>query len=131
MRKVLTAALAALTVGGSIAATATPAAAQHAHWSGHTGGGHWSGGHWGGRGGYYGGHYHGDNDDWAWGLGAGLAGFALGAAVSHPYYNDGYYGGYYGPGYGYGYGYGTCVGTRRVWDPYYGGWVIRRFYYDC
>jgi len=138
MRKVLTAGLAALALGGSVAATATSAEAQRGNWHGSVGhaGGSWHGGsgwHGGDRGGWRGGRD--DDDDWGWSLGAGLAGFALGATLAdRPYYNGyydygpGYY--YYGPGY-YDYGDRTCVGHRRVWDPYYGGYVIRRFYYDC
>jgi hypothetical protein len=120
MRKILTAGLAALTLGGSVAATAVPADA--AGW--HGGGGfHGGGGHWRGGGG------------WGWGVGAGLLGLAAGAAIAdsyHPYYG-GYYGGpgyYPGPGY-YGYGYAGCVGRHRVWDPYVGGYVIRSFRYAC
>jgi hypothetical protein len=103
MRKLLTAGLAAATLAGSIAAATTPAQAQRYHYR----------------------HY--DNDDWGVGVGAGLAGLALGAALAspHTYYGDGHYDGYYG------YGYGQCVGTRRVWDPYYGGWTVRRYYYAC
>lgn len=142
MRKLITAGLAALTLGGSLAATAVPAAAEPhgSHGGGwHGGGGDgWrgGGGGWrGGGGGWRGGHeWHGggfrhrdDDDDWGWGLGAGLAGFALGTALAdRPYYYD------YGPGYYYDDGYyGTCVGHRRVWDPYVGHYIIRRFYYAC
>ena len=103
MRKLLTAGLAALTLAGSMAAATTPAQAQR-----------WR---------------HGDRDDVGIGIGAGLAGLALGAAIASPHR---YYGrDYYGRGYYDGYGYGECVGTRRVWDPYYGGWTIRRYYYAC
>lgn len=114
MRKVLTAGLAALTLGGAVASTAVPA--QAAPW----------------HGGYHGGWHHGGGAGWA--VGAGLLGLAAGVAIadsSHPHYYDygpGYYdGGYYGgPYYG-----GSCVSHRRVWDPYYGGYVVRSFRYAC
>jgi hypothetical protein len=111
MRKLLTTGLAALTLAGTMAAGAAPAQAQSWRWHNH------------------------HNNDVAIGVGAGLAGLALGAAIASPhryYYGDGYYDGYYGNGYydGY-YGYGQCVGTRRVWDPYYGAWVVRRYDYAC
>ncbi len=124
MRKILAAAAAALTLAGGLVATTSPALAQTRGF--HGGGFHGGGWHGGG------GHYHGGG----WGYGAAaLGGLALGAALASPgyygygygpYYN-GYYGGYYGGG-GY---YGQCVGTQRVWDPYYGGYTIRRYYYAC
>jgi hypothetical protein len=131
MRKFLNAGVAALTAAGAISATATPAAAQPR-----------GGFHGGFHGGGWGGGYHHGYGGWSYGV-AGLAGFALGAALASPYYYgpNYYYGpGYYGPGYGYGYGYGpgyydygraTCVGSRQVWDPYYGRWVWQRYYYGC
>jgi len=108
MRKTLTAALAALTLGGAISATAvTGAEARPFH-------GHF--GH-GGRGGGA--------------LVAGVAGLAIGAAIAgdRPYY------GYYGPGpYAYGpgpyYG-GTCFTTRWVWDPYAGRRIPERVPFAC
>ena len=124
MRKLLTAGLAALTLGGSMAAVSVPAdAAPHGGGFGHAGGGgfgHGGGGYRGGGGGYWrGGRWYG------YGVGAGLAGFALGAALADPYYYGGYYDGYYGPGpYG-------CVVDRRVWDPYVGHYVIRPVRYAC
>lgn len=111
MRKTLTAAMAALTLGGAIAATAAPAEARD----------------WGHRGGYDG-HYYGGGryygrDNGGAAIAAGVLGLALGAAIadSGPHY---YRGGYYPPppppyGYGYGYGYRTCEATRWVWDPYW------------
>jgi hypothetical protein len=103
MRKILTAGLAALTLAGTMATATTSAQAQDWRWRNHH-----------------------DRDDIGIGVGAGLAGLALGAALASPhrYYGRDYYDGY-------GYGYGSCVGARRVWDPYYGGWVIRRYYYAC
>ena len=129
MRKILMAGLAALTFAGSMAATTVPAMADPhgGHGSWHGGGDrHGDGGGWRGD--------RGDHDRGGWGLGAGLAGFALGAAIAGggPYYgyDDGpYYGGYYG-GY-YDAGPYRCVAHRRVWDPYVGRWVLRPYYYAC
>jgi hypothetical protein len=118
MRKIVTAALAALTLGGSVAATAVPAQAYpHDGWHG--------GGHWHGGGGWRG-------DDAGLAVAAGVLGLAAGAAIAsdrpyyydRPYYGRAYYGGPY-------YGYGACVSHRRVWDPYYGGYVVRSFRYAC
>jgi hypothetical protein len=117
MRKVLTAALAAITLGGAVCATAAPAQAQHYGHGHYYGGGH-----------YYG---HGYNNGGA-AVAAGVVGLALGAAIAS---NHGpYYGGYYAPGpyaYGYGPAYQTCVTTRWVWDPYYGRRVPVRQAYAC
>src|SRR5689334_5103089 len=91
MKKALTAAMAAITLGGALAATAAPAQAQH--WRGGGYGGHYSGGH----------YYYGHRDNAGPAIAAGVVGLALGAALasnSHSYYYDRpYYGGYYGPGY--------------------------------
>lgn len=112
MKKTLTAALAALTLGGAITATAATGAEARPY--GH-GGGHY----YGHRGGYGGGGA----------VAAGIAGLAIGAAIAGPHY-----GGYYGPGpYAYGYGpgyYGTCYTTRWVWDGY-GRRVPVREAYAC
>jgi hypothetical protein len=124
MRKILTAAAAALTLAGGLAATTAPVQAQtRGHGGSFHGGGGWRGGGGGWRGGgYRGGYYHGGG----WGYGAAaLGGLALGAALASPYN--------YGPGYGYGYydygpGYydnGGCA--RQVWDPYYGRWTVRYY----
>jgi hypothetical protein len=119
MRKALTAALAAITMGGAVVATAAPAEAQH-----------YRGGHYGG---YYGGHYRHDNGGAA--VAAGVVGLALGAAIAsnhHGYYDRGYYGGPYAYGYGYDYPpYRTCVTTRWVWDPYIGRRVPVESRYAC
>src|SRR3954452_16575847 len=105
MRKVLTAALAAIILGGAVAATAAPAQAQgyhHGGWAGNRGG--W-GGYRGGYGGYCwdGGHRH-HNDVAGPAIAAGVVGLALGAALASNsnHYNHPRYG--YAPGY-YDYGY--------------------------
>ncbi len=106
----------------SLVAAATPALARPYGWHGH-GGGYGRGWHGGYR------HY----GDGGLALGAGVLGFALGAAVAsdRPYRDRAYYEprpyGYYGPPRGYYYGGGyygrpTCW-TRWAWDPYYGGRV--------
>ncbi|QUD87504.1 hypothetical protein [Phenylobacterium montanum] len=120
MKKILTAALAALTLGGAAVATATPASA-------HPWGGGWHGGGWHG-GGWHGGGWHDGwrGDDAGLALGAGLAGLFVGATLAdHPHY--------YGPGYYYGPppAYGVCWAPRRVWDPYYGGWIVQNVRYPC
>jgi hypothetical protein len=109
MNKIVTGALAALTLGGAIAATTVPAEAQPFR------GGYSHGGGYG---------YRGPGVGAA--VGAGILGLAVGAAIAHPayaypayaypaapYYAPGpYYGPapYYAPAYGYapvyGYGYG-------------------------
>ena len=113
MKKILTAALAALTLGGAMIATATPAAA------------HGYGGYHGGYGGWHGGY--GYRGGYGVPLVAGLAGLAVGAAlVGGPhYYGPAPY--YYGPARPY----GVCYGASRVWDPYAGGWVMQRTSYPC
>jgi hypothetical protein len=114
MRKALTAALAALTLGGAISATTVTSAEARP---------------------YYGGHYHGHRGNGAGLAVAGIAGLALGAALAsdHPHYYRGYYGPgpyaygpYYGPAY-----YGTCYTTRWTWDPYIGRRVPVREAYAC
>lgn len=126
MRKFFASALAALTFGGAVAATATPAAADP-HW---------------GHGGYYRGDYghrhHGGGDDVAIAAAAGIAGLALGSALSSNhhrtvYYDDGYYAPppryyyerryYYEPR--------TCISRDRVWDPYIGRHVTVEHEYAC
>ncbi len=100
MNKIVTGALAALTLGGAIAATTVPADAQPF------------------RGGYHGGYgYRGPGVGAA--VGAGILGLAVGAAIAHPayaypatpYYAPAPYyvpAPYYAPAYGYApvYGYG-------------------------
>lgn len=124
MRKILTAAVAALTLAGGMAASVTSAEARP-----------------------YDRRYHRDNDHGD-AVVAGIAGLAIGAALASSnrdrgyyrdryydrrYYNRGYYApryydrGYYGRGY-YApprYAYRNCR-TVRVWDPYYGRTVRER-----
>ncbi|THD64762.1 hypothetical protein [Phenylobacterium sp.] len=107
MRKTLTAALAALTLGGAISAAAVTGAEARPFY--HHGGGH------GGA------------------VVAGVAGLALGAALAsnHPYYGYGYGPGPYAYGYGPGYYGGTCFTTRWVWDPYAGRRIPERVPFAC
>ena len=126
MRKSLTVAMAALTFGGAIAATAAPAQARpHGYYNN----------------GYYGGRHHGNDAGVA--VAAGVVGLALGAAIANnnrPYaYNNGYYArGYaYDPYYGDRYYerpryvYRTCESERWVWDPYIQDRVLVRSRYRC
>jgi hypothetical protein len=129
MRKFLASAVAALTFGGAVLATATPADAQYRYRR----------------------HRDNDGDVAAAAIVAGVAGLALGSALSSSnrssrgYYSNSYYGsgyaydprydrysgGYYARPYGYAYAPPRICSTRqRVWDPYYGGYVrVRREYY--
>jgi hypothetical protein len=123
MRKTLTAAMAAITLGGAISAAAAPAEARD----------------WGHRGGYsyggaYGGHYYHHNNNNGAAVAAGVVGLALGAALasnSHsyyydrPYYRSGYYDSYYAPAYR------VCESERWVWDPYIHRRVPVRERYAC
>lgn len=126
MKKVLTTALAALTFGGAVVATAAPAQAQRYDR------------HYGGR--YYDHHRHRDRGGDA--LAAGVVGLALGAAIAsssnnnRSYYSNGYYGsgyGYYddGPRYRYRHRSTVCETSRWVWDPYIGRRVLVRERYRC
>jgi hypothetical protein len=133
MRKFLTTAIAALTIGGAVVAAAAPADAQPYRYYGH--GGYYHGGY---------GYYHGGNNA-GLAAAAGVAGLALGAALGstaahNSYYNGGYYAApaaypaYYGayPAYGYGYGgYRVCESQRLVWDPYIGRNVVVANRYAC
>lgn len=102
MKKILTGAIAALTIGGALAAS-VPASADDWHGRGH------------------------DRGDGA-AVAAGIAGLAIGAAIAgdHPGYSRGYYYGgpppayYDGPAY-YTY-YGNCHSTWR-WSPHRGRYV--------
>jgi hypothetical protein len=138
MRKFFASALAALTFGTAVIATATPAAAEHR---------------------YYRRHHSGGGDVAAAAIVAGVAGLALGSALSsnsrsRSYYSSGYsyaprgYTGYaydprydsYSGGYGeyayrdYGYrdyGYRTCIRRERAYDQYSGRRVIIERRYAC
>lgn len=112
MSKLMAILAAAFLIVSAIAATPTPAAAQH-----HGYGGGWHGGGWHG-GGWHGGWHGGWRGGWGWGPGFGL-GLGLGTVWGYPYYYGGPY--YYGrPYYG-----GACGWTRiRVWR--YDHWAIRR-----
>ncbi len=128
MKKIMTGALAALTLGSGVMATATPAAAQR--WEGHRGG-------WSGERGWGGGW---DRDRRGFGggavLGAGILGLAVGAALGgQRYYAPApryyyapapryYYApapAYYeGPAYYYE---GPNCGVHYRWDGYWGRYV--------
>ena len=92
MKKILTGALAALTVGGVVLGGASTASARE-----------WR---------------HGGGNEGA-AVAAGIAGLAIGAALASndrgyyaPAYDSAYYGPAYGPSYGYGYGRGYGYGYR-------------------
>ena len=124
MRRSLAAAMAAITFGGAVAATAAPAEARPY------------------RGDY--GRRHHNNNDAGVAIAAGVVGLALGAAIAGNngprggYYDRGYGRAYapgyaYGPGYGYGYAprYRVCQSRERVYDPYIGRSVVIRREYPC
>jgi hypothetical protein len=115
MNKILTAGVAALTLAGSLAATAADAQMHRGGGTAVRSGGFRSGGTSYRSGGYRSGGYRsggyrsggyrgGDRDRFGFGIGIGV------------------YPGYYGYGYPYGYGYGYGYGCS-VWDPYYGAYV--------
>lgn len=132
MRKFLTTALAVITFGGAVAATAAPAEARDY------------------RRGHYRYDHRGGSNDVAVAAVAGIAGLALGAALangggrgsrgySSSYYSNGYaydprYDGYAGDYYGRGYYERTerlCISRERVWDPYIGRHVRIERRYPC
>jgi Ni/Co efflux regulator RcnB len=141
MRKFLTTALAAAMLAGPILAAATPASADRYRDHGYR-------------------HHRKDSDKAAIAVAAGIAGLALGAALSsrsngRPTYSSGYstrsypysngydydprddsYGGeYYGRGYGYDDSYrrapAVCTTTERVYDRYSGRRVMVERRYAC
>ncbi|MDZ4370614.1 MAG: hypothetical protein U1C74_04240 [Phenylobacterium sp.] len=124
MRKILTSATAAVIAAGAVLATAGPANADRRHYR----------------------HHDRGNDEVAAAIIGGVAGLALGAALSGGGRNDRdrYYGGYsydpryerYSGGYYRGYGrhndrYRTCVVRDRVYDPYIGRRVTVERRYAC
>lgn len=124
MRKLISTALAAVTLAGAVAATAAPAQARD--WD-HGRGGYYHGGDY--RGGYYG------RDNTGTAVAAGVVGLALGAALASSGDHGGYYyarpasyGYYYGPPR---YAYRTCESTERVWDPYIGRHVFITHHFAC
>ena len=125
MKSLLSLGLAAIVAAGSLTAAAPVAADDH-----------FRGGERG-----YGERGYRDHDNATGALIAGgIAGLALGAALSGShnhysgqayygpaYYDQGEYDPYaYPPGY-----YGVCVSHRRVWDGYRGVWLIRSVRYAC
>jgi hypothetical protein len=129
MRKILTSAMAGVLAAGAVLATAAPAAADGRHR-------------------YYGHRHHrgGGDDEVAAAILGGVAGLALGAALSsgnrsRGYYESGYYDrapryrynprydSYYGDGYRG--GYRTCITRDRVYDPYIGRRVTIERRYAC
>lgn len=133
MNKLLTTAMAAITAAGAVSATATPASADPY------------------RGGHYR-HHRGGSDKAAVAAFAGIAGLALGAALSSkgggrdgyssnyayrdaPYRNgyayDPAYDGYSGDYYAYAAPPRVCITRERVYDPYIGRRVTIQREYRC
>ena len=122
MRKTLTAAMAALTLGGAISAAAAPAQARDWGHQGYYGGGY--GGHY-----YGGGHYY-RHDNGGAASAAGVVGLALGAALASSgpsYYSHSYYAPPPPPYYAY----RTCESTHWEWDPYWHRQVPVTIRYAC
>jgi hypothetical protein len=132
MRKILTSAMAAVLAAGAVLATAGPASAERRHYRHH--------------------HRGGGGDEVAAAIIGGVAGLALGAALSSnsrgdrgryyydngyrydPRYDSYYRGGYYRDGYydrGRRYAYRTCITRDRVYDPYIGRRVTIERRYAC
>lgn len=129
MRKFLTTALAALTAAGAVVAAAVPADARPYR-------------------DYYRHHHHSGSNTAAVAAFAGIAGLALGAALSdsdrggrsyttrsRTYYDNGYRydprdDGYYGDYYSYPRD-RVCITRERVWDPYIGRHVSVERRYPC
>lgn len=135
MRKFLTSTLAAVTFAGAVAATASPATAESYRYD------------------RYRHHDSNKGDVAAAAVIAGIAGLAIGAALSNGDHDrprssyggyaydprsDSYYGGYDGDGYygGNGYyggqrSYRVCTVKEKVWDPYSGRRVKIERRYPC
>ena len=135
MRKFLSTAIAAVTAAGAVVATALPADAR----------GYYR------QGGYY--HHHHGSNDAAVAVAAGIAGLAIGAALSSDGNHRGRSG--YSSSYGYSNGYSydprydsysgdyydrggyyaprdrVCITRERVWDPYIGRHVTVERRYPC
>jgi hypothetical protein len=122
MRKILTSAMAATIAAGAVLAFAGPANADGRRYRHH--------------------HRGGGDDEVAAAILGGVAGLALGAALSNGNRGRGYYeSGYYdrGPRYRYnprydsyyGGGYRTCITRDRVYDPYIGRRVTIERRYAC
>jgi hypothetical protein len=131
MNKVFTAAVAALTIGGTIAAAVPAEAQSYRHRDDHR----------------YDRHRN-NNNNTGVAIAAGVVGLALGAALAsggrndNPrYYGNSYYGGdRYARPYSYGYGrpyayaerpYRVCTVRERVYDPYIDRRVTVRRQYAC
>ena len=129
MRKFVAASLAAVTAAGAVAASAAPAEARDRYYHRHRGGG---------------------GDAAAAAIIAGVAGLALGSALSsngrtttyyrsggygydprYDSYSGGYYGGYYAPPPRAYYAPRTCITRERVYDPYIGRRVTIQRRYAC
>lgn len=151
MKKILTTAMAALTLVGAGLASATPAAAHD--WNGYGYGRHdndagvaIAGGivglalgaaiashsnHYGYGGGYYSQPYYSSSYGYGSGYGSGYSsGYGYGSGYGSGYGQDSYYGSSYGSGYSQE-GYSTCTSRRSVWDPYAGRYITRRYRYAC
>ncbi|MDP3175845.1 MAG: hypothetical protein Q8M88_15560 [Phenylobacterium sp.] len=129
MRKIMTIALAAMTMAGGAITASSAEARDYRNHRAYDGRGYNNGYYYNNR------NYRRNNDDGA-AIVAGIAGLAIGAALAsgsrdRGYYDSGYarrgyYGQpYYGRGY-YGSSYRRCTTTQR-YDPYYGGYVERTY----
>lgn len=130
MRKALAAGMAALTFGGAVAAAALPTTASAREWRGGYGyDGGWNRGRDWNR--DWDRHHNRGNDAAAAALVAGIAGLAIGAALSDNHSRS-YSSGYYDRGY-YDYGYypRVCESRRWVWDPYISRRVMVTSRYEC
>lgn len=120
MKTLLTAALCGVTLAAGIGAAET-AQAQPGYYRDYGGRGWNNNYRWNDR------RYYRNRDDGA--IAALAAGALIGSVVAQGgrgYYGDSYYrGGYYDRGY-YGRPYRMRCYSQRVWDPYWGGYEVRR-----